>query len=377
MTDNAKVSSRSYPREETFAAFLLRGFRGTRGLKGVHPPLNRIGLPGWAWRTLTWALAIATLALLILTPWAYALFFVVFPLLWLVHRRLWVAILAHIAFGAGLAVVLRVMGEESWWVAAGVMTLVNLVGGMWVTWIQIARFDAVVALADREKALAALARAQDELAAAERAAGIAAERERWAREVHDTLAQGFISVITLAQAARGELDDGEPGAVDRLLAQLEAVARDNLTESRALVAGEGPSALKDGDLAQALRRLVGVQREHGLKVGLELDLPTGLSSAARVAVLRIVQEGLSNVVRHAHAERVEVVVGVESAGLGEELVVTVADDGVGTGTRPEGTGLTGMRSRVEGLGGTLTVDPLHSPDECRHVGTVIEARMPL
>lgn len=174
MTDNAKVSSRSYPREETFAAFLLRGFRGTRGLKGVHPPLNRIGLPGWAWRTLTWALAIATLALLILTPWAYALFFVVFPLLWLVHRRLWVAILAHIAFGAGLAVVLRVMGEESWWVAAGVMTLVNLVGGMWVTWIQIARFDAVVALADREKALAALARAQDELAAAERAAGIAA-----------------------------------------------------------------------------------------------------------------------------------------------------------------------------------------------------------
>jgi len=213
--------------------------------------------------------------------------------------------------------------------------------------------------------------------AAERAAGTAAERERWAREVHDTLAQGFISVITLAQAARGELDDGETGAVDRRLAQLEAVARDNLTESRALVAGEGPSALKDGDLAQALRRLVGVQREHGLKVGLELDLPTGLSSAARVAVLRIVQEGLSNVVRHAHAERVEVVVGVESAGLGEELVVTVADDGVGTGTRPEGTGLTGMRSRVEGLGGTLTVDPLHSPDECRHVGTVIEARMPL
>ena len=374
MTDNAEVPSRSYPREETFAAFLLRGFRGTRGLKGVHPPLNRIGLPGWAWRTLTWALAIATLALLILTPWAYALFFVVFPLLWLVHRRLWVAILAHIAFGAGLAVVLRVMGEESWWVAAGVMTLV---GGMWVTWIQIARFDAVVALADREKALAALARAQDELAAAERAAGIAAERERWAREVHDTLAQGFISVITLAQAARGELDDGEPGAVDRLLAQLEAVARDNLAESRALVAGEGPSALKDGDLAQALRRLVSVQRERGLNTGLELDLPVGLSSAVQVAILRTAQEGLSNVTRHAHAERVEVIVGVESTGLGRELVVTVADDGVGTGGRPEGKGLTGMRSRVEALGGTLTVDPLHSPDERRRVGTVIEARMPL
>ena len=218
---------------------------------------------------------------------------------------------------------------------------------------------------------------QGELAAAERAAGIAAEHERWSREVHDTLAQGFISVITLAQAARGELDSGEIGMVIRRLDQLEAVGRDNLAESRALVAGEGPSALKDGDLAQALRRLVSVQRERGLNTGLELDLPVGLSSAVQVAILRTAQEGLSNVTRHAHAERVEVIVGVESTGLGRELVVTVADDGVGTGGRPEGKGLTGMRSRVEALGGTLTVDPLHSPDERRRVGTVIEARMPL
>ena len=58
-------------------------------------------------------------------------------------------------------------------------------------------------------------------------------------------------------------------------------------------------------------------------------------------------------------------------------VVTVADDGVGAGGVPEGTGLTGMRSRVETLGGTLTVDPLQEPAEPGRVGTVVEARMPL
>ena len=58
-------------------------------------------------------------------------------------------------------------------------------------------------------------------------------------------------------------------------------------------------------------------------------------------------------------------------------IVTVADDGVGAGGTTEGTGLTGMRSRVEALGGTLTVDPLQEPDERGRVGTVVEARMPL
>lgn len=376
MTDETAASS-PRPSGETLAGFVLRGFRGTRGLKGVHPPLDRLGLPGWAWRALAWALAAGTLALLTRTSWACGLFFVVLPLLWLVHRRLWAAVLAHVVFGAGLAAVLLVRGVEGWWLSAAVMTLVNLVSGTWVTWVQIARYDAVVALADRERVLSALARARDELAAAERAAGIAAEHKRWAREVHNTLVQGFISVIAIAQAARGAIDDGEAAAVGPRLAQLEAIARDNLAEARALTAGEGPSALRDGDLAQALRRLVDAQRERGLSAVLDLSLSAEPSPAAQVAVLRIVQEGLSNVARHARAERVEVAVWAEAVGLGRELVVTVVDDGVGTWACPERTGIIGMRSRVEALGGTLTVDPLHPSDGRGRVGTVIEVRMPL
>ena len=261
------------------------------------------------------------------------------------------------------------------------MVVVVLVTGTWVTWVHIVRYEAIHALADKEEALAALARTQSELVAAERAAGIAAERERWSREVHDTLAQGFISVVNLAQTALNDLAEGSRGdprearAVHGLLAEIESVARDNLAEARALVAGESPCALRDDGLEAALRRLTRAQENHGLSISLIAELPAHMTSGLQVAVLRIVQESLSNVVRHSHASHVDVVVSVSSET--GELIVTVADDGVGAGGVPEGTGLTGMRSRVETLGGTLTVDPLQEPDERGRVGTVVEARMPL
>ena len=146
--------------------------------------------------------------------------------------------------------------------------LLCLVTGTWVTRVQMARADLMSALAAKERAMEALARTQGELAAAEHAAGAAAERERWAREVHDTLAQGFVSVVALSQAARAELDEpeqeGAPALHERL-AQIEEVSRDNLTEARALVTGRGPSALRCGGLDAALRRLARAQgRVHGV-----------------------------------------------------------------------------------------------------------------
>ena len=190
------------------------------------------------------------------------------------------------------------------------------------------------------------------------------------------MAQGFISVVNLAQTALNDLsehsggDSREARTLYGLLAEIEAVARDNLAEARALVAGESPSALRDDGLEAALRRLTRSQEHHGLDISLIAELPAQTVSALQVAVLRIVQESLSNVVRHAQAGHVDVVVSVSSET--GELIVTVADDGVGAGGAPEG-----MRSRVETLGGTLTVDPLQGPDERGRVGTVVEARMPL
>lgn len=369
----------SWPRD--LRGKLRLACEGTDSPTGVYPPLDRADLPRWVWCLLTWTLAAATLLGVFYSELAMLGFFIVLPMLWWVYTRWWAAVVAHLVFGAGFAVVGYVKGDEAWWINPLIMVVVVLVTGTWVTWVHIVRFEAIHALEAKEEALAALARAQDELVAAERAAGTAAEHERWSREVHDTLAQGFISVVNLAQTALNDLsehsggDSREARTLYGLLAEIEAVARDNLAEARALVAGESPSALRDDGLEAALRRLTRSQEHHGLDISLIAELPAQTISALQVAVLRIVQESLSNVVRHAQAGHVDVVVSVSSET--GELIVTVADDGVGAGGAPEGTGLTGMRSRVETLGGTLTVDPLQEPDERGRVGTVVEARMPL
>ena len=351
---------------------------GTDHPTGVYPPLANADLPRWVWCVLTWTLAVADLALLYYTELALVGFFIILPMIWWVYTRWWTAVVAHVVFGLGFAAVEYVQGNEVWWVNALTMVVITLVTGTWASWVHTVRFEAIHALADKEEAFAALARAQGELAAAERAAGIAAEREHWAREVHDTLAQGFISVVTLAQTALADLPGaGSPEArvLRGRLAEIEAVARDNLAEARALVAGEAPGVLRDDGLEVALRRLAQSREQHGLDISLSLDLPVMMVAALQVTVLRIVQEAMSNIVRHARARHVDIVVFQFPAG--NELVVTVADDGVGAGAAPEGMGLTGMRARVEALGGTLTVDPRQEPDEYGRVGTVVEARMPL
>ena len=369
----------SWPRD--LRGKLRLACEGTDSPTGVYPPLDRANLPRWVWCVLTWSMAAASLALVSYSELALLGFFIVLPMIWWVYTKWWTAVVGHLIFGAGFAAAGYLRGDEAWWVNSIIMVVVVLVTGTWVTWVHIVRYEAIHALADKERALAALARTQDELVVAERAAGIAAEHERWSREVHDTLAQGFISVVNLAQTALNDLsehsggDSGEARTLYGLLAEIEAVARDTLAEARALVAGESPSALRDDGLEAALRRLTRAPEHHGLDIVLVAELPAQMTSALEVAVLRIVQESLSNVVRHARAGRVDVV--VSSSSEAGELIITVADDGVGAGDAPEGTGLTGMRARVETLGGTLTVDPLQEPDERGRVGTVVEARMPL
>lgn len=350
------------------------------GASRTRALMDRLGPPRWAWRLLAWVLAALTLVLLWWYTWAFVLFFVVFPLLWVVHDTFWAGARANLVFGLGVASTGWMGRDSTWLVTALVSTGFSLLMALWMRQVQAARVQAVQALADKQEALAALVAAQEELAVAERAAGISAERERWAREVHDTLAQGFVSVIALSQAAAGELEALETaGGRERgrpareRLGLIEQVARENLAEARALVAGEGPSALRGADLSQALARIVAARSEQGPQVALEIDLPVELSRPLQVAVLRTVQEALSNIARHARATTARVETRTEDG----ELVVLVSDDGVGTRTATEGTGLSGMRARVESLAGTLTVDPLHAPDAQGRTGTLVEARIPL
>jgi signal transduction histidine kinase len=205
----------------------------------------------------------------------------------------------------------------------------------------------------RADLIAQLEESQAEVARLSRAAGTAAERERLAREIHDTLAQGFTSVVTLAQAIESEVDT-DPAAARRHAGLAARTARDNLAEARAMVAALAPADLTSGSLVDAVRRQAArLADETGVTVRCEVDeaLPP-LATAAEVVLLRGAQEALNNVRRHAAAARV-----VVRLSLVEDAVrLAVRDDGTGFDPdRATGFGLRGMRSRAEQVGGTLSV----------------------
>ncbi|CAM2851716.1 sensor histidine kinase [Actinomyces slackii] len=337
----------------------------------------------WWWCAAAWALAALNLYLLTLTPLACGGMSVVYPALWITHRSLRSAITATLVFAAGIALALSV--PIGWWPAVTVAVLSaagSLSIGVWLVLLDSMRQRTRRALADKEDALTATRQALDELAAAqgalvsaERAAAASAERQRWAHEVHDTLAQSFVSLITLAQVAASSSGQEAEAAHERII----AISREGLREARALIAGDQPVALRGG-LREALARLCQAQAQDGSPVPeLDLRLDRELAPQVEAATLRVVQEALTNVRRHAHASwtRVEVAVEVAAEASAPDLVVRVVDDGVGLRGAPEGTGITGMRERLGTLGGSLTVDPAstHAPNGM--TGTLLEARIPM
>jgi signal transduction histidine kinase len=219
----------------------------------------------------------------------------------------------------------------------------SLAMGFWIS--------RMTALGDeRGRLLAELEGAQEQIAALNRAAGAADERERMARDLHDTIAQDLTGLVMLAQRARREAT-----APDATLALLEETARAALTETRALVAA-GAAVADDGlDLSSALHRLADrFMRETGVQVELDLDERLELSRGVEVVLLRCVQEAVGNARKHARASRISIVVRGTRAG---RIRVSVTDDGVGFDpeTAPDGFGLTGMSERLALVHGTLTV----------------------
>ncbi|MEU9379241.1 sensor histidine kinase [Streptomyces sp. NPDC048255] len=204
---------------------------------------------------------------------------------------------------------------------------------------------------ERAQLRAELASTQLSLAEAHRLQGAAEERERLAREIHDTLAQGFASIIVLAEAVRSGLESDPARSAQQLLS-IEQTARENLAEARILVGSAPQSGLAPGSVAATLRRTLDrFTEDTGLPVTADLaevacDQPT------RIALLRCTQESLANVRKHAAASTVDVV--LAQAPYGVELEIT--DDGRGfVVADSRGFGLNGMRKRLAELGGDLTV----------------------
>ncbi|QGQ18633.1 sensor histidine kinase [Cellulomonas sp. JZ18] len=280
------------------------------------------------------------------------LLFVAYSHIWFFSRRRVAGVLWSVALTVGVTVSgatrLRPDGAGLAEIAgqSAVALVFAIVLGLWIT--QVAEQSE-----ERAYLLEELRAAQDELAASHHAAGVLAERARLAGEIHDTLAQGFTSVVMLAQAASAELDHGRAAQARTRLGHIEDVARDNLAEARALVAAFAPPGLDDGGLAAAVRRLA--QRfgeETGVRVHVEDVTDDGIGREQQVVLLRAAQEALANVRKHAGASAVT----LRLARTGDDVVLEVVDDGAGLapGTA-EGNGLRGMRARVDAAGGALDV----------------------
>jgi signal transduction histidine kinase len=199
--------------------------------------------------------------------------------------------------------------------------------------------------------VAELAATRAESARLSREAGTAAERERLAREIHDTLAQGFTSIVMLAQAIEPELES-DTAAAKRHVELIGATARENLAEARAMVAELTPSPLEEplpAAIARQCDRLA-AETDAAMTVRIDGDLPAQ-SMSSDVVLLRAAQEAFANIRKHARADAVTVE--LTPTGTGVRLAVT--DNGIGFNGHPEGFGLRGMRARVAQVGGTMTL----------------------
>ena len=226
---------------------------------------------------------------------------------------------------------------------------------------------------DRKQALDELAATRSGLADAARRAGVLEERQRMAREIHDTVAQGLSSIVMLLEAAEAQLGPAEAASRDHL-GQAKHTAREGLRDLRRSVLALRPDELQTASLPAALE--VVVQRweqRAGIATTLRvLGEPYTLHPETEVALLRTAQEALANVAKHAAANEVTVTLTFHD----DETTLDISDDGRGITSKPRaggakgGFGLVGLRQRVGGVGGRLAVDS--SPD----AGTRLEAAVP-
>jgi NarL family two-component system sensor histidine kinase YdfH len=199
----------------------------------------------------------------------------------------------------------------------------------------------------------------------------AAERQRMARELHDTLSQGLAGLILQLEAVEAHLSCSRPERALAIVQQAKTKARETLAESRQAIADLRQAGPRD--LGEAARH----EAEHftsstGIPCAVEIALPGALPEPVSETAIRVVVEGLTNIARHAQAKNAKL--RVTSLAASRELEIEIADDGTGfdpTSVEVGHYGLLGMRERVRLAGGSFEV---HSePGK----GTQIVIRFPL
>ncbi|MEV3935885.1 sensor histidine kinase [Glycomyces sp. NPDC049804] len=237
--------------------------------------------------------------------------------------------------------------------------------GGWI--IAVPAIGAVVAHYRRYRAETAVALAETQLRSA------AEERLRIARELHDAVGHHLSLINVQTAAALRKLRKDPLFRTEETLQVIADTSQLSLRELRAMVGvlrepGED-SPTGPGPSLEQLPSLVDAARASGLEVDVRVDGSAVLPAAVDAAAYRVVQESLTNVLRHAKAKRVQIKVVTGTS----TLAVAVVDDGRGDakGAKGAGNGLTGMRERAESLGGTFTAGPREDG------GFSVEATWPL
>ncbi len=201
---------------------------------------------------------------------------------------------------------------------------------------------------------------------------LAAERQRMARELHDTLAQGLAGLILQLEAASSHQASGRPERAQEIVTQAMARARATLADARRVIADLRGEQIGPADLSEAVREEVArFTTATGIPCALDLALPPALPDAVHDHVLRAVAEGLTNVARHARATQVW----VHMSGADDRLDIQVRDNGVGfdpaAAAQAGHYGLLGMRERARLAGGRLEI--ISAPG----AGTTLQLYLPL
>lgn len=308
---------------------------------------------GPSWPVFSWLLALSTIWVIILPIQPVAVY-LVFPLFFLYLNAFpdYRGITAVIG-----ATVVAIFGNYPHFSPGSV------VGPALAALVTLAIFFAFrrlwLAHVERENLLQELLRTRNQLVSTEREAGMVAERQRIAHEIHDTLAQGLSSIQMLLHVAQEEVAAANPEQATKHIGIARTIAADNLKEARAIIAALQPATLEEASLEGALRRIAESSTVPEVEVTLE-GVAKPLPMRVEATLVRIAQGAMGNVEKHSQAGRAKLTLTYEP----DEVRLDVVDHGIGfdpdmVHQQPAGLGhigLAAMRSRAAEVGGELSVE---------------------
>jgi two-component system, NarL family, sensor histidine kinase DesK len=317
------------------ASIVFTGIVGWRVVLRARPGLD--GTP-WAWLAVIVALAIAIFAVGHGLSWLIVLA-IAAAACGRFTATIWPAVIGAVCCSSASLIV---AARQAHPVDAGNMLLLLIVPAMaaFLTYVSTKRNETVAELRQTRAELARVA--------------VADERLRIARDLHDLLGQS-LSLITLKAELSRRMIDTDTTSAAREMAELEAVARQSLSDVRAAVAG-----YRQPDLASEL----GVARQLLTAAGLSCQITTPpdlhLPADVDTVLAWTVREGITNVVRHARATRAAITVTTTDADADGRVAAEITDNGAGPLAGPAGSGLAGLSERVRHLGGNLMAGPAPS-----------------